>query len=277
MSDAHHRPAANQQTRRGATERCGRANIPPPTPATRGSEHSCCHPPPSSTPNLQPPLERRLQGGSRRQNVSAVRPKGQDFRLEQDGGRGGRIWKLDPPSRGERHRSAAGVEVDAKSTRGFPRSKSPPAQPRSPDLTNQPPDRREETTAGGRGWEEESRPPLQQDLAVLTPPTRPGGTASTCARHPPEKSTPPSPPRAAALASKAPHAGARQQILAATFTGRRAAAGRLLGWRRGGGRREERRRRLGFGAAPESPKRGDARAGRGDSPTKKKNQARVVR
>ena len=155
--------------------------MPPPTPATRGSEHSCRHPPPSSTPNLQPPLERRLQGGSRRQNASAVRPKGQDFRLEQEGGRGGQIWKLDPPSRGERHRSAAGVEVDAKSTRGFPRSKTPPPHPR-PDLTGQPPN--------------QERRPLRGEGAERKKAARRSSKASPPSRHPRGRKGRPAPARA---------------------------------------------------------------------------------
>ena len=220
---------------------------PPPPPTTTHQVH-----------NPQPPLERRLQEGPRRQSASTVRPKGQGFRPGKGGGGGGRIWKLDPPSRGrtapERRRRRGRREID----QGFPpfQDSTTPSSARSDGPATK---SGEEATARGRGREEESRPPQQQGLAALTPPTRPEGTTSTCARHPPERSTPPSPTRAAALASRAPHSGVRQQILAATFTGRRAAAGRLLGWRRGGGRREERRRRLGFGAAPESPERGDTK------------------
>mgnify|MGYP007126472055 CR=1 FL=1 len=94
-------------------------------------------PPPTTTHqvhNPQPPLERRLQEGPRRQSASTVRPKGQGFRPGKGGGGGGRIWKLDPPSRGraapERRRRRGRREID----QGFPpfqESTGPTSKPRS--------------------------------------------------------------------------------------------------------------------------------------------------
>ena len=103
-----------------------------------GNQGNRAPPPPATTThqvhNPQPPLERRLQEGPRRQSASTVRPKGQGFRPGKGGGGGGQIWKLDPPSRGraapERRRRRGRREID----QGFPPfqvSTAPSSKPRS--------------------------------------------------------------------------------------------------------------------------------------------------
>ena len=201
----------------------GRA--PPPPPITTHEDHI-----------PRPSLERRLQGGPRHQDASAIRPKA-DFRREE--GRRGGPGSLTHSQEEERHRSAAGIEVDVKSTRCFPHSKTS-TTPSSTARSDRP------TTRSARGDRHEGKGPggrrshlsLQRDLVALTPPKRAEGKAiSTQGRYPGFQS----------------HSHWREAADPCR-TGRRAVAGRLLGWRRGGGRKE-RWWMLGFGSLLCRPRR----------------------
>ena len=94
-----------------------------------GNQESRAPPPPPITTHEdhipRPPLERRLQGGPRHQDASAIRPKAKTF-VPKKGGRGGGggPGSLTHSQEGERHRSAGGIEVDVKSTKCFPHSKT---------------------------------------------------------------------------------------------------------------------------------------------------------
>lgn len=133
-----------------------------------GNQESRAPPPPPITTHEdhipRPSLERRLQGGPRHQDASAIRPKA-DFRREE--GRRGGPGSLTHSQEEERHRSAAGIEVDVKSTRCFPHSKTsttPSSTARSDKPTSRSArgDRHEGKGPGGR----RSHLPLQRDLTA---------------------------------------------------------------------------------------------------------------